>query len=103
MTAEVPCADWPPSSGQLPLGGYGHASGAAAWRYSVKFSVVPDSSERLTGVIRRAGSGTSGLSATIAGSSHRVIVRAKTPATVAGDIVRVSTPSRLKTTAIGAT
>ena len=40
----------------------------------MKFCVVPDLSERLTGVIARSGSVTPGLSAAIAGSFHLVIL-----------------------------
>jgi hypothetical protein len=67
----------------------------------VKFSVVPDSSERLTGVIARSGRGTPGLSAAIAGSFQVVICWSKIPARTAGERFSSSTPSRLYTTAIG--
>ena len=48
----------------------------------MKFSVVPDSSERLTGVIRVSGSSTSGLSLAIAGSFQVVIFWLKISASV---------------------
>ena len=54
----------------------------------MKFSVVPDSSERLTGVISVDGRSASGLSAAIAGSSQVVIFWLKIPAIVPG--VRLS-------------
>ncbi len=77
------------------------SSGAAAARYSTKFSVVPDSSERLTGVMARSGSSTSGLSAAIASSFHFLIFWSKIWAMVAGLRLSESMPSRLKATAIG--
>src|SRR5690606_39299917 len=90
-----------PISGHTPSGSCGQSAPAASARYSVKFSVVPDSSERFTGVIGVSGSCTPGFSAAIAGSFQVVICRLKTFAIVAGDIRRESTPSRLNTTAIG--
>src|SRR5882757_9737641 len=92
---DVCAPDWPPDSGQSPLGSCGQAAGATADRYSVKFSVVPDSSERFTGVIADDGSCASGLSAAIAGSFHVVICRLKIQASVAGESCRPSTPSSL--------
>ena len=67
----------------------------------MKFSVVPESSERCTGVMARSGSVAPSLSAAIAGSFHLVIVPAKMPAMVAASRLSVSTPSTLKITAIG--
>ena len=61
----------------------------------MKFCVVPELSERLTGVMRVDGSVASGLSALIAGSSQVLIFWAKIPASVAGESWRSSTPSRL--------
>jgi hypothetical protein len=69
----------------------------------VKFSVVPESSERCTGVIAVSGSSTPSFRAAIAGSFHVVIVPAKMPAMVAASRFSSSTPSRLKMTAIGET
>ena len=67
----------------------------------MKFSVVPDSSERFTGVIGRSGSVTPGLSAAIAGSFQLVICWLKMPASTAGERFSSSTPSTLWITAIG--
>ena len=50
----------------------------------MKFSVVPDSSERLTGVMRVSGSSTPGLSLAIAGSFQVVISWLKIFARVSG-------------------
>ena len=61
----------------------------------MKFSVVPDSSERLTGVIRVSGSSTSGFSLAIAGSFQLVIFWLKIPASVGAESCSDSTPSRL--------
>src|ERR1044072_1615870 len=94
-TPEVPCADWPPLGGQSPLASCGQSAPAVADSHSVKFLVVPDSSERFTGVICVLGSLASGLSALILGSSHLVILRLKMPPTVAGESWRSSTPSSL--------
>ena len=51
----------------------------------MKFAVVPESSERLTGVIAVSGRSASGLSAAIAGSFQVVIFWSKIPATVSGE------------------
>jgi hypothetical protein len=83
-TPEVPFAASPPSTGNTPSGSYGQSAAAVAARYSVKFSVVPESSERLTGVMAVSGSWASGLSAAIAGSFHVVIFWLKIFAMVAG-------------------
>ena len=69
----------------------------------MKFSVVPDSSERWTGLMVALGRSASGLSAAIAGSSHLVILPAKMPARVSGERFSASTPSTLKMIAIGLT
>ncbi len=61
----------------------------------MKFSVVPDSSERWTGVIARSGSVVPGLSAAISGASHRVMVPLKMPAIVAGARLSSATSGRL--------
>ena len=61
----------------------------------MKFCVVPDSSERWTGLIVVSGSSTPELSAAIASSFHFVISPAKMPATVAGDRFSSSTSGRL--------
>ena len=48
-------------------------SGAVAWRYFARFSVVPDSSERKNTLMSVAGSVTPEFVAAIAGSFHLVI------------------------------
>ena len=67
----------------------------------MKFSVVPESSERCTGVIARSGSVAPAFVAAMAGSFQLVIVPAKMPAIVAASRLSASTPSTLKITAIG--
>ena len=67
----------------------------------MKFSLVPDSSERWTGVMVSSGSVASGLSATMASSFYLVMVPAKMPASVSGARLSSSTPSTLKMIAIG--
>ncbi len=69
----------------------------------MKFAVVPDLSERCTGVMARSGSVTPSFVAAIAGSFQFVIVPAKMPAIVAGSRLSESTPSRLNAIAIGET
>ncbi len=61
----------------------------------MKFCVVPDSSERLTGVMRVSGSSTPLLSLAIAGSFQVVISWLKILATVSASSFSSSTPSRL--------
>ena len=60
------------------------ASGAAALRYLVKFSVVPDSSERKNTLIGVAGSVTPGLILAMAGSFQVVILPLKILAATSG-------------------
>ena len=67
----------------------------------MKFWVVPESSDRLTGVIARSGSVAPGLSALMAGSFHFLIFWLKICAIVAGLRLSFSMPSRLKAMAIG--
>src|SRR4051794_37315374 len=62
-----------------------HVFGAAATRYWVKLSVVPDPSERWATVMAVDGSLASGLSAAMAGSFHVLMSRWKILATVSGD------------------
>jgi len=69
----------------------------------VKFSVVPESSDRFTATTAESGSSTPGLASAIAGSFHEVISPVNTRAMVSGVMLRVSMPGRLKTTAIGDT
>ena len=61
----------------------------------MKLAVVPDSSERCTGVIFVLGRFTPGLSALMAGSSQVVISPLKIFAVVSGLSCRLSTPWRL--------
>src|SRR4249919_143273 len=80
---------------QLLPGSAGQAFVAAALRYLVKFSVVPDSSERkntLTGVL---GSFASGLTLAIAASFHVVILPLKMLAMTSGVSTSLSTPLTL--------
>ena len=91
----MPSAASPPLTGQSPLTSCGQSLSAVWLSQSVKFSVVPDSSERLTTVMRWSGSWASGLSAAIAGSFQFVIFWSKICAAVADDSCRLSTPSRL--------
>ena len=104
-TPEVPCAPSPRNghSSMEPTfaPSFTQALGAALASQSVKLAVVPDSSERNTGVIARSGRATPGLSAAIAASFQLVIWLVKMPAMVAGLMLSESMPSRLKNTAIG--
>ena len=61
----------------------------------MKFAVVPDSSERWTGVMSVSGRSAPGLSAAMAGSFHFVISPLKIFAVVSGASCRLSTPGRL--------
>jgi hypothetical protein len=61
----------------------------------VKFWVVPESSDRCTGVIAWFGSVLPGLSAAISGAFQLVILPSKMPAMVAGASCRSVTPGRL--------
>src|SRR6476619_4289326 len=72
-----------------------HLSGAAPLRYLVKFSVVPDSSERKKTLIAVDGSVTPGLIAAMAGSFQVVILPLKMSAATAGVRISLSTPSTL--------
>src|SRR6476659_3079216 len=78
-----------------------HTFGAAAARYLVKFSVVPDSSERKKTLIAVEGSLTPGLIAAMAGSFHLVIWPRKILAVTSGVRMSLSTPATLQDTAIG--
>ncbi len=69
----------------------------------MKFSVVPDSSERCTGEIFVEGSLASGFSLAMAGSFHVVIFSLKILPIVEAESWRLSTPSTLNTTAMGLT
>src|SRR3954467_9711016 len=78
-----------------------HVVGAALTRYSVKFCVVPDPSERWATVIFVAGNFTPGLSAAMAGSFHVLMVREKILAIVSAESWSLSTPDTLYETVIG--
>src|SRR6266699_3785113 len=80
-----------------------HTDGTAAATYLVKFSFVPDESERWATVIAVLGNVTPGFSAAIAGSFHFVMSRWKIFAISSG--VSLSVPfklGRLYETVIGA-
>src|SRR3954447_12355347 len=76
--------------------------GAAALRYLVKFSVVPDESERWATVMPLDGSLASGFSVLIAASSHDLICRWKIFAMTSASSCSPSTPGRLYATVMGA-
>src|SRR6478752_2565101 len=78
-----------------------HTFGAAAARYLVKFSVVPDSAERKETLLAVAGSVTPGLTLAMAGSFHVVIWPRKILAGTSGVRMSLSTPFSLYATAIG--
>src|SRR5689334_2008419 len=67
----------------------------AALRYFVKFSVVPDSSERKKTLMSVAGSVTPELTAAIFGSFHLVMTPEKMSPATAGVRVSLSTPLTL--------
>src|ERR1700754_2724696 len=94
-TLAEPCADWPPLACQVWPPEKGQSLLAAAIRYLVKLSVVPESSERWKGWIAVAGSLASGLSLAMAGSFHLVIFELKIFARVGASSVRLSTPGTL--------
>src|SRR5665648_666600 len=75
--------------------------GAAALRYLVKLSVVPDWSERKKTLMAWSGSLTPGLMAAIAGSFQVVMTPLKILAVTAGVRISLSTPLRLYPTAMG--
>src|SRR6476620_8274219 len=77
------------------------ASGAAALRYFVKFSVVPDSSERKKTLIGVAGSVTPLLSAAMAGSFQVVILPTKIFVATSAWSTSLSTPLTLEAMAMG--
>src|SRR5450631_386641 len=75
--------------------------GAAAARYLVKFSVVPEESERKKTLMAVAGRVMPGLMAAIAGSFHLVITPLKIFAVTAGVRISLLTPLTLYATAMG--
>jgi len=82
-TPELACLPSPLPVHVLPEGAV-HSVGAAAARYLVKFSVVPDESERKKTLMAVAGRVTPGLMAAIAGSFHLVMTPLKILADTAG-------------------
>src|SRR5476649_300449 len=84
----------------LPVA-WGQSLGAEPFRYLVKLSVVPESSERKKTLMGSAGRVTPGLSAAIAGSFHVLMTPLKIFAVTAGVRISLSTPLTLKATAIG--
>src|ERR1019366_497553 len=80
---------------------WGQSLGAEPFRYLVKLSVVPDSSERKKTLMAVPGSVTPLLMATIAGSFHLVMRPLKILAVTAGVRISLSTPLRLYATAMG--
>src|SRR5689334_4588384 len=100
-TPSEPLAPWPPGAFQSLLESKVQSAPAVAFRYLVKFSDVPEESERCTATIGVAGSVAFGLSALIAASSQLLTVPAKILARVAGFSCRSLTPLRLNATAIG--
>src|SRR6476661_3841399 len=94
-TPSLPWAATPPGAAHAFAGSKLHAFGAAALRYLVKFSVVPESSARCTAWTPVAGRVTPGLTAAIAGSFQVVMVPAKMPAITSGVRVSESTPETL--------
>src|SRR5665647_1792952 len=76
-------------------GAAGQSVEAAVFRYLVKLSVVPDSSERKNTLMACAGRVTPLLMAMIAGSFHLVIRPLKILAVTAGVRTSLSTPLRL--------
>src|SRR6478752_6655630 len=94
-TPSLPCAATPPGAVQDFEASIVQSDGAAALRYLVKFSVVPESSARCTAWIARAGRVTPEFSAAMAGSFQVLMVPLKIPANTAGVNVRLSTPAML--------
>src|SRR5689334_2841437 len=101
VTPEVPWADWPPLACQALPPVYGKSLPAAAIRYLVKLSVVPESSERWNAWIDVDGREALGFSFLIAWSFHFVILLLKILARVGASRTRLFTPGRLYMTAIG--
>src|SRR3954465_13267887 len=95
ITPDVPCAPSPPLVGQRLAGSGVQAPLPALLSQSVKFLVVPESSERCTGTIRSPGRFTPGLSPLIAASFHLVIFPSKINDAVFADSCSLSTPERL--------
>src|SRR5918992_1557906 len=75
-------------------GGYGQSDLAWAARNRVRFSEVPESADRCTGVMVLFGSDTPGFAATSAGSFHCLILPLKIFAPSEGVRVSLATPCR---------
>src|SRR5262245_56028807 len=89
-------ADWPPGACQaLPPSYLPQTDGAAALRYLVKLSVVPDSSERWNAWILVEGSFALGFSFLMSGAFQVLIWLLKISAMVLASRTRLSTPGRL--------
>lgn len=82
-------------------GAYVQSAFAVALRYLVRFSVVPESSERWKAWIARSGSLAPGFSLAMASSFHLVILPLKILARDEASRTRLSTPSTWKPIAIG--
>src|SRR3954469_21514481 len=95
-TPSEPLRPWPPAwaGNVLPPSNF-QAAGGGASRNLVRLSVVPESSERCSGLIGVDGSFTPELSLAIAGAFHALILPAKIPAIVLGASWMLSTPLRL--------
>src|SRR5674476_459223 len=78
----------------LPVS-WGQLLGAEPFRYLVKLSVVPDSSERKKTLMASAGRVTPGLIAAIAGSFQVVMAPLKILAVTAGVRISLATPLTL--------
>ena len=87
--------------GKVCEDGLVHTYGAFAARYSVKFWVVPESSDRWTTVIGADGSEAPEFWLAILGSFQVVIAPEKMPAMVAASSLRSFTPSTLYAMAMG--
>src|SRR5205085_518169 len=100
-TPSEPFAPCPPGAFHTLSWSYVQELPAAAVRYLVKLSVVPDESDRWKVTIVALGRLTPEFSAVIAGSFHFVTVPAKIFASTSGVTVRLLTPGTLYATAIG--
>src|SRR3954452_12332851 len=95
ITPDVPWAPSPPLTGHRLSGSWDQAPCPALLSHSVKFLLVPESSERWTGTMRSAGRLVPGLSALIAGSFQSVMLPAKILAAVLVYSCSLSTPETL--------
>ena len=88
-------AAWPPLACQALPPSYVQSLWAAAFRYLVRLSVVPESSERWNAWILVSGSVAPGFSFLIAASFHLVILLLKIFARVGASRIRLSTPGEV--------